>query len=152
MQDLCHKLGMRFYVSDAHFKECCDNGCCCALNPNWDYSRGNFSAALQIAKRKGFVKWSDIEPDMYYLNFKYKSACGFNTQSTEHRAKFEGMTMKEYLHYLWNSPKNGQSPYRAFERVLKPDGIDDNGDIIYKYNAEVTHEPIIDEEPNNLRV
>ena len=57
MQELCHKLGMRFYVSDAHFKEACDNCCCCALPPNWDYSRGNFSAALQIAKRTGEVRW-----------------------------------------------------------------------------------------------
>ena len=31
MRDLCHELGMRFYVSDAHFKECCDNCSCCGL-------------------------------------------------------------------------------------------------------------------------
>lgn len=139
MQDLCHELGMRFYVSDAHFKEACDNCCCCALPPNWDYSRGNFSAALQIAKKTGEVRWSDIEGDMYYLkDIDYKKAQGFNVNSSENLAKFMGMSMKDYLHYLWNAPKMGQSPYKLFERVLIPNGIDENGDIVYKYNEDVT--------------
>lgn len=37
MQDLCNELGMRFYVSDAHFKECSENCCCCALPKEWNY-------------------------------------------------------------------------------------------------------------------
>lgn len=141
MQELCHKLDMRFYVSDAHFKETCDNCCCCALPPSWDYSRGNFSAALQIAKKTGEVRWSDIEGDMYYLSgIPYGKAQGFNCNSSENRAKFKGMSMKDYLHYLWNAPKNGQAPYKLFEKVLIPNGFDDNGDIIYKYNESVTFE------------
>ena len=140
MKRICDELGMRFYVSDAHFKECSNNCCCCALNKDWDYSRGNFSAALQIAKNVGEVHWSDIEKDMYFLDFQYNSAEGFNTNSSENRAKFKDMTMKDYLHYLWNNPKMGQSPYKIFEKVLIPDGIDENGDIIYKYNKEVTFE------------
>lgn len=141
MQDLCHKLGMRFYVSDAHFKETCDNCCCCALPPNWDYSRGNFSAALQIAKKTGEVRWSDIEKDMYYLeDVPYVGAEGFNTCKSEYRAMFYKSSMKDYLHYLWNAPKRGQSPYKLFERVLVPNGLDENGDIIYKYNEDVTFE------------
>jgi DNA repair photolyase len=153
MQEKCHSLGMRFYVSDAHFKECCDNCCCCALPPNWDYSRGNFSAALQIAKKTGSVRWSDIEKDMYYLEFPYKRAEGFNTTSCEARSKMEGMTMKDYLHYLWNAPRRGQSPYKLFEKVLTPDGYDENGDIIYKYNNDVTYiEHGNDSAVNTLRV
>lgn len=142
MQELCKELGMRFYVSDAHFKECSCNGCCCALPPEWDYSRGNFSGALQIAKRCGEVHWKDIEGDMYYLDFEWKKAQGFNCVSSEARAKFEGMTMKDYLRYLWNNPKRGQSPYKIFEKVLVPDGYDEDGNIIYKYNQDVTFEPM----------
>lgn len=142
MRDLCHELGMRFYVSDAHFKECSDNACCCALPPNWDYSRGHFSAALQIAKKTGSVRWSDVEKDMYFLEFPWCKAEGFNCNSSENRAKFDGMTMKDYLRYLWNNPKRGQSPYKAFERVLRPDGIDENGDIIYRFDTSVTFEPV----------
>lgn len=130
---------MRFYVSDAHFKESCDNCCCCALPPTWDYSRGNFSAALQIAKKTGEVRWSDIEKDMYYLEkVPYARAQGFNANCSENRAKLKGASMKDYLRYLWNSPKRGQSPYKLFERVLIPSGVDLNGDIIYKYNEDVT--------------
>lgn len=140
MQDLCRKLGMRFYVSDAHFKETCDNCCCCALDKDWNYSRGHFGAALQIAKRTGKVQWRDIEKDMYFLDFKVERADGFNLSSSENRAHYAGMTMKDYLRYLWNAPKRGQSPYKLFERVLKPDGYDEDGNIIYVYNEGVTYQ------------
>lgn len=53
MKELCDQLGMRFYVSDAHFKELCHNGSCCGLPPTWNYSRGQFCEALNICKRKG---------------------------------------------------------------------------------------------------
>lgn len=142
MKELCDKLGMRFYVSDAHFKELSNNACCCALPPEWEYSRGHFAAALQIAKKKGFVQWSDIEKDMYFLDtFQWCKANGFNCNSSEAIAKYAGMTMKGYLHYLWNAPHMGQSPYKLFEKVLIPDGYDENNDIIYKYNEAVTFQP-----------
>lgn len=155
MKALCDELGMRFYVSDAHYKECSENCCCCALNKNWNYSRGHFAAALQIAKKTGEVRWSDIEKDMYFLEFPMVQANGFNLNSTENRAKYEGMTMKEYLRYLWNRPKRGQSPYKIFEKVLTPTGNDENGDIIYKYNNDVTfieHDTKDLESVNKLRV
>lgn len=144
MRDLCHELGMRFYVSDSHFKECSDNCCCCALPPSWDYSRGHFAAALQIAKKTGSVRWSDIEGDMYFLDFEAGKAtgCQIARSSQESFAKYRGMTMKEFLRYLWNSPKQGQSPYKIFERVLVPCGRDENDDIIYQYNSKVTFEEV----------
>lgn len=152
MRDLCHELGMRFYVSDAHFKECSDNCCCCALPPEWDYSRGHFAAALQIAKKTGEARWSDIEGDMYFLeNVPYGKAQGFNCNSSENRAKFAGMSMKDYLRYLWNNPQRGQSPYKAFERVLVPDGYDDEKNIVYKYNESVTIEPTEHKKEVNAR-
>lgn len=139
MQELCKELGMRFYVSDAHFKECSDNCCCCGLPPEWDYSRGHFAGALQIAKKTGCVRWSDIEKDMDCLDkFLWQYAEGFNTNTSEAKALFKGMTMKGYLRYLWNNPKRGQSPYKIFAGVLIPDGYDDEKNIIYKYNDGVT--------------
>lgn len=138
MQALCHQLGMRFYVSDAHFKETCDNCCCCALDKDWRYSRGHFGAALQIAKKTGEVHWKDIEGDMYFLDFPMSRAEGFNLNTSENRAHYAGMTMKDYLRYLWNAPKRGQSPYKLFEKVLIPNGYDEDGNIIYCYNKSVT--------------
>ena len=86
------------------------------------------------------MHWYDIEKDMYFLDFRWDLAEGFNIASSEKRAKFMDMTMKDYLHYLWNNPKMGQSPYKIFEKVLIPNGYDENGDIIYKYNNSVTFE------------
>lgn len=153
MKELCDKLGMRFYVSDAHFKECSNNCCCCALNPDWNYSRGHFGAALQIAKKTGKVQWKDIEADMYFLDtFEWKYAEGYNTFSSEAKSMFQGMTMKGYLHYLWNNPKRGQSPYKIFAGVLVPSGIDENKDIIYKYNPGVTFQPVTNQEYELLKL
>lgn len=138
MQKLCKELGMRFYVSDSGYKECSNNCCCCALNKNWDYSRGNFASALQIAKKTGEVRWADIECDMYFLETSLRKSALM--QSSEARAKYANMTIKDYLHYLWNNPKMGQSPYKIFEKVLIPNGYDEEGNIIYKYNQDVTFE------------
>lgn len=140
MKQLCNELGLRFYVSDAHFKELCCNGSCCGLPPTWNYSRGQFCEALQIAKNApdGKVRWTDICADIEQLHpYEWKKASGYNTNSGERRAKFENMTMAGYLRWLWNNPDAGQAPYRLFEGALVPDGKDDNGDIVYRYNGIV---------------
>ncbi len=139
MRDLCHELGMRFYVSDAHFKECSDGCCCCALPPSWEYSRGHFAHALQVAKKNGEVHWDDVEGDMGHLDgFQWYRAEGYNTNSSEKRSKFDGMTMKDYLHYLWNHPKEVNSPYKAFEAVLIPDRKDERGNVVYRFDYDVS--------------
>ena len=138
MRDLCHEVGMRFYVSDAHFKEACDNACCCGLPDNWKISRCQFSEALQLCRRNGRVTFSEIGGDADFLEFPWGAAEGFNTGSVERRAKFAGMTMRDYLRWLWNNPKAGQSPYAMFEGVMLPDGLDEHGDVIYRWNQSRT--------------
>lgn len=137
MKQLCDQLGMRFYVSDAHFKELCCNGSCCGLPEDWNYSKGQFCEALQIAKRNGVVYWKDIKDDIERLHqYDWKRAEGFNAQSSEKRAKFFGMTMAEYMRWLWNNPQAGQNLYKMFGGVVYPVGKDENGDLIYKYNGK----------------
>lgn len=132
MQAECEASGMRFYVSDAHFKELCANGSCCGLPEDWNYSRGQFCQALQIAKKNGVVHYGDISKDINnLLNFDWGRAEGFNANSSERRAKFYGMTMADYMRWLWNNPQAGQSPYKLFEGILVPTGNDENGDIVY---------------------
>jgi len=137
MIEACRKSGMRFYVSDAHFKECCDNGSCCGLPESWNYSRGQFCEALQIAKRNGIVHFSEIKPDIDALlsGFEWSMANGFNCNSSSKRAKFYGMTMADYMQWLWNNPQSGQSPYTLFEGIVVPDGKDEFGNLIYKYKV-----------------
>ena len=141
MDELCRKLGMRYYVSDAHYKEACTGSCCCGLpeDPRYNYSRGNFSYALQLCKKNGRVTFAEIDADMGHLNFPWGKAEGYNTNSIERRAKFEYMTMRDYLRYLWNAPYAGQSPYTLFGGVMKPAGKDERGDIIYEYDSTKTY-------------
>ena len=140
MKALAEELGMRFYVSDAHFKEMCHNGSCCGLPPTWNYSRGQWCEALQIAKHSPDKKvcWNDVCKDIEELvsSFEWAKANGFNCNSSERRAKFYAMSMADYMRWLWNNPQSGQSPYTLFEGALVPDGKDEDGNIIYKYNGE----------------
>lgn len=139
MEQLCREVGMRFYVSDAHFKELCCNGSCCGLPADWNYSKGQFCQALLIAKQKGVVYYSDIKKDIEELHgYDWGKATGFNANSSEKRAHFYGMSMAEYMRWLWNNPQAGQSPYKLFEGVLQPSGKDADGNIIYKFNKART--------------
>lgn len=139
MKNLCNEVGMRFYVSDAHFKECCNNGSCCGLPEDWNYSKGQFCEALQICKNKGRVTWDDIKGDIEMLHdYDWHKAVGYNCNSSERRAKFYGMTMAAYMRWLWNNPQAGQSPYKMFEGVMTPEGTDENGNLIYVYNLKKT--------------
>ena len=136
MKKRCDEVGMRFYVSDAHFKEMCCNGSCCGLTEKWNYSRGQFCEALMIAKKNGTVRWSDISKDIESLHGKYlfRQANGYNPNGgSKTRAKFYGYTMADYMRWLWNSPGCGQSPYSMFGGIVEPDGKDEDGNIIYRY-------------------
>ena len=138
MKEVCDEIGMRFYVSDAHFKELCANGSCCGLPSNWNYSRGQFCEALQICKEKGVVTWDDIKADVETLHeYQWCRADGYNCKSSEARAKFYGMSMARYLQWLWNNPQDGQSPYNMFEGIMKPEGRDEQGNLIYTYNKRM---------------
>lgn len=137
MREACKQEGMRFYVSDAHFKELCCNGSCCGLPESWNYSRGQFCEALQICKNKGIVKWSDISKDVESLH-QYSLSGTRHSTTREDYAHFYGMSMAEYLRYLWNNPQMGQSPYKMFEGVMRPDGADEDGNLIYYYDKTKT--------------
>lgn len=132
MDETCREAGIRFYVSDAHFKERCANGSCCGLGPEWNYSRGQFAEALMIARDKGSVRWSDIEASAAHL--AHGSCTALNMPSHAKTAQFGGRTLLEYLHFLWNSTNSAKSPYMYFEGVMVPSGIDERGDVIYSYD------------------
>lgn len=136
MQEQCAKLGLRFYVSDAHFKECSANGSCCGLDPSWNYSRGQFTEALLLAKANGRVTWSEIAPGLEYAkSVSFAFATGFNQRSSENRSKYHNFSMFDYIHYNWNNVNSLHGPYKYFAGVLLPDGRDGAGDVIYRYNA-----------------
>lgn len=133
IHNLCDRYGLKFFCSDACGKGESFTGCCCGAPPEFGYSRGNFSAALQIAKQKGFVRFSDIAADMAFLtNVQWSRAEGLNTNSGRARAKFSQFSLKDYLRYLWNTTERGQSPAKMFADFIEPAGIDENNDIVYR--------------------
>jgi hypothetical protein len=68
--------------------------------------------------------------------FDYGDAHGFNTQSVENCAKYGHFTLRDWVRAKWNDVNNPSSPYKYFGGVLRPDGKDDRGDIIYKFYGE----------------
>jgi DNA repair photolyase len=129
---LCDRHGLAFFCSDACGKAQSEHGCCCGAPPEFNFSRGNFSAALQIARKKGQVRFCDIAKDMDALSrTRWNRAEGYNTGCARNRAKFSEFSLKDYLRYLWNNPNAGQSPGKMFSDFLTPAGVDENGDIIY---------------------
>ena len=142
MKETCDRRGVRFYVSDMDFKDACHNGSCCGLSEDWNYSRGQLTEAICIARKKGTVRWSDIKEDVELLfsGFQYERGQGLNTNSAMNRAKYINMTLAQQVHYMWNSPKLANSPYGIFRGSLEPvmDAMgnvarDESGDIIYRY-------------------
>ena len=76
------------------------------------------------------------EGDIIQLHqYPWGRAQGFNSSSSEKRAKFLGMSMADYMQWLWNNPQSGQSPYKLFEGALNPHGKDGDGNLIYTYSG-----------------
>jgi hypothetical protein len=126
--------GMRLHISDAHFKEAGDSGCCCGMDDSWPWSRGQLCEALQIARRRGVVRWADIGDQLGFADtFGFRYAEGYNTRKEEMRAKYLGKTMKAFLRTNWNDTKAATGPYRFFGGVLRPVEVDEHGDVVYAF-------------------
>lgn len=135
MEEAATTNGMKFYVSDADFKERSANGCCCGLNEEWNYSRGQFCQALVLCRRNGRVRWEEIAAELEYAKtFLWKQASGYNCNSSERRAQFDKHTMYDYIRWLWNNPTAGQSPYKMYGGIMKPADKDEEGNLIYEYD------------------
>lgn len=141
MKKIAHKNKMRFYVSDRDHKDKCDSVCCCGTPPHMKVYTGHYAQALLIARQNTgnhTVRWKDIagEIETYLDHFKWRNATGFNTnRSVDYliRGKY---TMADYLREIWNSPKNAKSPFKYFDGVLYPIGLDEQNNVIYKLNIK----------------
>lgn len=135
MRDIAHGYGMRFHVSDAFCRECNDACNCCGVPPEWGVSQqGNIGQAIIIAREKGEVSFSDIQPEIdKYLNFPWCGAAGYNTGSNKARALNYDTSMAQFLRDNWNNPSKGTSPARGYGGILIPVRRDEHGDIVYKY-------------------
>ena len=144
MRELADYYGVAFFVSDAHHKESSAGTGCCGLpdtGPLSNINRGQYSEAMQIAKKNNIVYWSDIAPKAEGLkNIPFYAAEGFNAGGTRARVKRAYQSMFDYMRDVWNDPKSAMSPARYFGGALVPSGVDENGDIVYLYNRPYIEE------------
>lgn len=140
MRDLAHKLGMRFYVSDAHWKNLCDGGSCCGLPESFNYSRAQYTELLYIAQLREDkrVYWHDMGPQIdMFKKVRYIYAEGFNTVGSRARTRRWNDTLYDYLKSIWNAPNNAKSPYKYFAGLFIPVDRDKEGNVVYEYRPYI---------------
>jgi DNA repair photolyase len=140
MEAACKKEGMRFYVSDAHHKDRCNNGSCCGLSEKWNYARGQFTEALLVAKKNGFVTWEDIAvkmPDCWKtINIVKANGLNLARGNARDRARFRDFSVYDYMRYIWNSPNHPRSPYKYFYGALFPIRVDEfSKNVVYQFKT-----------------
>lgn len=140
MKKVAHKNRMRFYVSDADHKEKCDLTCCCGTPPHMKTYNGHYAYALTLAKQNKkdhTVRWKDFSKEAEkYMGFPWRRAAGFNTGRGINRIKKHNYTMSDYLQDIWNHPKNSKSPFKYFDGILYPVGLDEDNNVVYKLNIK----------------
>jgi hypothetical protein len=91
--------------------------------------------ALNICKRKGYVRWSDIKLDAENL-LRARLEKAMNLGTREKYSKYYTMSAADYMKWCWNNPQAAHSPYKMFEGAMVPaDERDSEGNIVYKYNG-----------------
>lgn len=142
MQQECARIGMNFHVSDANHKERCAWGSCCGVPEDSPYFKNfakcQFTQAIVMARKNGEVKFSDITQyqNDYLKAVPFNGAQGFNTGSAETRAKNKYKSLYDFMRSVWNEPKRRLSPMNYFDKLLLPDRLDENGDVVYKFNQK----------------
>jgi len=134
---LCAENNIKVAVSCPKHKERTFWYSCCWLPTEWvlgNTHKGQYMYAIMVAKEKWEVHWSDIEKHSIFGNVMMRNAQWFNKWTCKKEAKIWDLTLKDMLHILWNDPKRANSPYKLFEWVLLPHGLDENWDVIYRYN------------------
>jgi hypothetical protein len=91
-----------------------------------------------MAREKGEVRFSDIaENEHKYLEkVMWKNAQGLNTATEEARLKNWNRTLFDMMKYIWNTPKRASSPWKYFSNMMIPDRIDEEGNIVYRFNKK----------------
>src|SRR3990167_433948 len=144
------RLGMRFSVSDMHFKELGTvSGCCGAY---WDdeggqtrdghagvfVNRGTITYAHILGKRNGVVHWAEVAETLGWADVPLTGNGNIQGLMSDgiKRAQHRYQTLTEALRSQWNDPNSGKSPYRYGGGRLYPDGLDEGGDVVYRYRSD----------------
>ncbi len=136
-------LNMALGISDPHFKEYNSNLNCCGLPDGGDkwfskFSRKQMTAVIVEAKRsyeRGEIRlfnYEDWKAEWMHESRLHTMVASGNWHN--YRKKLN-VTFGDHVRAKWNNPSHPRGPYKYFEKVLKPIGIDKNtGDLVYIYN------------------
>lgn len=137
-----HSLGMTFGISDPHFKEWNDTGSCCGMPESGDkwfsqWSRRQMTEVIVQAKRAHdknqlrLFNYNDWRPQWAHETPLSAMVAAGNWHN--HRRK-KYTTFGDHMRIKWNNPMHPRGPYKYFDTVLYPVGIDKlTKDMVYKY-------------------
>ncbi len=141
IREEAHKLGMVFSVSDPHWKEWNDTGCCCGMRPTdpvfgkWETKQACqalLDARLDVERGgKGLIHYADVVPEWAKTVIARSLLCVTGPKGAATAAR---MTFADYHHrHIWNDANSPRGPRVYFGGVLEVAGKDENGDLVYRY-------------------
>lgn len=138
IRSYCHARGLKFTVSDRHNKDLSDCGNCCGAPASMGFLTSQIMWIIKKAMQNGKVSWTEIEPELDELfSIATVSEAGLSTGwDKKLKAKYGKLTLKEYLHALWNDPENPRGFWIPYGKILVPAGRDARGDAIYQFKGE----------------
>jgi DNA repair photolyase len=149
MAAFAKKHKMRFAISDLHFKYL--NTCvgCCAVYSDGEtatpaegdqtkpwLNRGTLTWAIQQARDNGEVRRCEVDQWLNWASSPMNSAVQGFCNNPVARSKRRNQSVADVLREQWNDPNNAHSPVKYTYGLLEPAGMDDNGDVIYRYRKD----------------
>lgn len=141
VREHCHNIGMVFGISDPHFKEFNDYGCCCGIAPNHPthgkWSRRQLTNVI-LEMKKAYDAGKPMKVN--YLDWAPQWAHETKVQEMISQRDWHNsrvnikQTFGDAMRNKWNNPAHPRSPFVYFEGVMRPTGIDKaTQDLVYEY-------------------
>ena len=146
---LCKKYGMQFNCSDPDFKELNQSGSCCGIPESREklnsdctgWSKGQLTYCIT----KLMERYLKGEKDLYLHvediinhtanNWNEEGAFyGDSLKNWFSNVQNKGMNYKNEFIQTWNRLKSPGNPYNYFHGLLVPIKIDENKNIVYRFN------------------
>lgn len=146
---LCKKYNIQFNISDPDFKELNQSGSCCGLPDNKqifnsdvvNWSRGQLTNFVQKLMKKYlsgetelFLTLNDVLNEVPNAWMDDKKYWGDSLKCWDSHPKFKDLNYKAEFTQVWNDLNSPRNPYNYFHGLLKPIKLDENKNIIYKFN------------------
>lgn len=138
-RDVAHKCGMTFASSDPLFKHLNDTGCCCGIKPddpifgNWQ--RENATNVVVEARANPGKKYTAKDGIPEWSNHQSMKGMCFATDARSQ--VMSNTTWAEKLRKGWNDLKSNRGVLYYLQGILKPVGVDADGDIEYIYDEPI---------------